>query len=65
MARFTIREAEEDEDGNDYDDFFYELFDALTGEVVFRDGGEPEDQTLSRNLRPLVDLLNKVAEETP
>jgi hypothetical protein len=35
------------------------LIDTLTGEVVFSDAGEPEDATLARNYRPLVDLLNK------
>ena len=40
---------------NDY----YILFDHHRGEVVFRDGGEPEDMILPRNLRILVDLLNE------
>jgi hypothetical protein len=39
----------------------YHLRDLKTGQIVFYDGGEPEDQTLIRDLRDLVDLLNKVA----
>lgn len=36
------------------------LWDNQWEEVVFIDGGEPEDQTLDRDLSTLVDLLNKV-----
>ena len=33
------------------------------GKTVWSDGMEPEDATLYRDLKPLVDLLNKEAEE--
>ena len=33
------------------------------GQVVHADGGEPEDQTLHRDLSSLVDELNKLADE--
>lgn len=60
MARFTIeyQEAEDRYDG------YYALKDNKTGEIVFEDGGEPEDASLVRTYAPLVRLLNRVAEET-
>lgn len=39
------------------------LVDTKTYEAVGADGGEPEDQTLGRDWKWVVDLLNKVAEE--
>lgn len=38
------------------------LIDQRTGCIVYMDGGEPEDQTLRRDQRALVDLLNEVAD---
>jgi hypothetical protein len=41
--------------------YWESLLDTKTGQIVYQDGGEPEDMTLGRNLRGLVDLLNRVA----
>lgn len=41
----------------DHDDERQKLVDTVTGWVIFIEG-EPEDMTLRRDLRPLVDLLN-------
>lgn len=38
------------------------LEDTKTGQAVFTDGGEPEDQTLSRDLDDLVSELNMLAD---
>lgn len=37
------------------------LLDTQTNRIVYADGGEPEDQTLTRDQAVLVDLLNEVA----
>lgn len=41
------------------DDFSNYLLDTRTNEIVFSDSMEPEDATLSRDLSPLVTLLNE------
>jgi len=68
--RFVIETREADEDGGldgyvdpDYTEEVDVLVDKCTGEVVYFDGGEPEDNILCRNLGVLVDLLNKLHEE--
>lgn len=49
------------DDDPDYDPCSY-LVDTNTNEIVYSDGGEPEDMYLNRNLSVFVDLLNKVSE---
>ena len=44
-----------------YNEWQAVLIDVKTNTIVFEDGGEPEDMTLTRNLYHLVRLLNKVA----
>lgn len=70
MARFiVVDEAEGYEDPEGFSEgvedwnFPSYLVDTKTNEIVFKDGGEPEDASLTRDYRRLVDLLNKVAEE--
>lgn len=72
MGRFTVLpwdDAKGYEDPDGLTDFGHDLdyssylIDTETGEVVFCDASEPEDATLGRTYRPLVDLLNKVAAE--
>jgi hypothetical protein len=58
VERFTV-EARQDQWG----DWYNALIDGRTGDVVFEDGGEPEDQTLTRDFAPLVQLLNQLARE--
>lgn len=52
---------------DDFGGTFYEdqclLYDNLKDEIVWADGMEPEDATLTRDLSPLVVLLNQIAEE--
>jgi hypothetical protein len=59
LSEINPEQAEEYDYGwdRDYKSF---LWDNQWEEVVFVDGGEPEDFTLDRRLKPLVDLLNKV-----
>lgn len=63
--RFKVVELEE---AKEYDEYVCEwdendgrsyLLDTKTNEIVFSDAMEPEDATLGRALKPLVDLLNK------
>jgi hypothetical protein len=42
---------------------FWRLIDTATGEEVGNDSCEPEDKTLGRDLRWVVDLANKLAAE--
>lgn len=44
------------EDWNDY------LIDSSTGEIIYKDGGEPEDQTLGRDLSFFVSWMNELAD---
>ena len=44
-------------------DFYDVLYDHERHEVIYIDGGEPEDMLLCRDLRPLVDELNRVTQE--
>lgn len=63
MNRFVIKE---DEDEDAYDDWGNPrdvLLDTKTNRVVYYDGGEPEDMTLTRNLDVFVNLLNELADE--
>lgn len=46
---------------NDHYDVSGFLVDTEKHEVVFCDYMEPEDATLGRDLRPLVDLLNELS----
>jgi hypothetical protein len=74
MSRFIVADADEVLE-KEYDDpeFLTEgyghgdspsfLVDTKTNEVIWSDGMEPEDASLGRSLRPLVALLNKVADE--
>jgi hypothetical protein len=70
-ARYQVVSLEQARrDGWVEDEFFdavfrHGLFDTFTTppELIFSDGGESEDQTLDRDLRSLVDELNKVALE--
>lgn len=39
------------------------LIDTKTDRIVFSDSMEPEDASLGRDLKPLVDLLNEVDKE--
>lgn len=48
---------------SNWDDNLY-LLDTKTGKIVFNDRMEPEDASLDRDLRPLVTLLNALAERT-
>lgn len=53
------------------DDLFYNgdaeyydvLYDTVRKQIVYIDGGEPEDMTLGRDLRIFVDELNRLAKE--
>jgi len=50
--------------GSDYEtDWLNYLLDTKTNDIVFRDGMQPEDAILDRDLRIFVDLLNQVSEE--
>lgn len=46
--------------GEDWEDY---LIDAKTGEIIYKDGGEPEDMTLGRNLSFFVKKMNELADE--
>lgn len=58
-AAHTALNAGEYEPWHPYDEALY-LLDTKTNKIVFCDRMEPEDATLGRALRPLVDLLNEV-----
>jgi hypothetical protein len=47
--------------GYDWDDWGDYLIDSKTGEIIYKDGGEPEDMTLGRNLSFFVELANRAA----
>lgn len=75
MNRFKVCDLEEAkgyDDPNDYTDIYDPwdsgitsfLVDTKKGLVVWADGGEPEDQTLGRNLYDFVILLNEVSNES-
>lgn len=55
--RFVIEEV------SDGDESFNRLIDTVTGKWIFHDCMEPEDATLTRDLNPLVTVLNALAEE--
>lgn len=74
MPRFKIvdfKEAQGYDDPNEYAydtgwndaEWSYYLVDTKTNEVIYADGGEPEDMTLTRNLGFFVDKMNEVADE--
>jgi hypothetical protein len=50
-------------EGLDDWDYSEYVVDTKSNQIVFKDGSEPEDASLSRHYRPLVVLLNRVAEE--
>jgi hypothetical protein len=56
-GRFRLELVDDDGGG------FWRLIDTATGEEVGTDSGEPEDKTLGRDLRWVVDLANKLAGE--
>jgi hypothetical protein len=56
-SRAELTPSQQDE-YEDIDNYF--LVDRQTGEVVFTDSMEPEDATLTRDLKPLVKLVNKL-----
>lgn len=75
MNRFKVCDLEEAKKYNDPEDYtdIYDpwdsdmrsyLVDTKKGEVVWSDGGEPEDQSLGRDLYGLVQLLNEVSNES-
>ncbi len=70
MARFIVvgeEEARKAPNWEDYDygwdDWLSYLIDTESGEIIYREGGEPEDQTLGRDLRFFVDKMNELADE--
>lgn len=73
MARFRVIDLEklkilapnvaEDYEYSEWDTPRLFLYDGINSMVVFDDAMEPEDASLDRDLRPLVDLLNKVDAE--
>ena len=68
--RFRVCEYEEIREAENFAEYDYWdadirsfLLDTWTNTVVFADGGEPEDQTLGRDLYGLVVLLNRAYPE--
>lgn len=47
--------------GEDWYDWESYLVDTTTDEIIYKDGGEPEDQTLGRDLSFFVDWMNRLA----
>lgn len=57
MSRFVI-EGAEDAAGS-----YNVIRDTASGEIVGEDGGQPEDQTLTRDWRWVVDALNETNDD--
>lgn len=57
IPRFVFRR-----DTSDQYEYRYEIFDTKTQKVIGQDGGEPEDQTFTRDWYWVLPALNALAE---